>query len=81
MCLGERIAGIFEIVAALGWREGVQQGSDNVPELLTRSRRSLSQECLQLGEQLLNRVEVRTVGWNIQNACPCGIDCLKIDSL
>ena len=71
-----RRAGIFEVVAALGWRECVEQRSDHVPEFVTGTRCSLSQQRLQLGEHLLDRVEIRTVGWKIQNAWPGGSDCL-----
>jgi hypothetical protein len=39
--------------------------------------RGSSQQRLQLGEQLLNRGEVRTIGRKIQNACPGGSDCLS----
>ncbi len=74
--LGERITGIFEVVAALGWRECAEKRSDHVPEFVTATRCSLSQQRLQLGEHLLNRIEIRTVGWKIQNACPGGSDCL-----
>jgi hypothetical protein len=76
LCLGERIAGIFEVIAALGWRVCAEQRSDDVPEILARGRRSRSQQRLQLGEQLLNWVEIRTVGRKIQDACPDGSDCL-----
>src|SRR3712207_7007626 len=63
-----------EVAGALGWREEVNEAADGGPEASDGSLRRLAQERLQLGEGVLDRVEVRCVGRTIEQARPGRFD-------
>jgi hypothetical protein len=52
------IASGSEVVGALGGCEGIEDGADAIPESADSAFRGLAQERLQLGEGVLDRVEV-----------------------
>src|SRR5215213_2765611 len=56
--LGCSIAGVFKIVGALGWGETVEQGADTPPSRLDGSLVGFTQQGLELGKDLLDRVKV-----------------------
>ncbi len=55
-----------EVVGAFGGRDGFEEAADGLPELLFGAGRSLPKERLELGEQLLDRVEIGAVGRKVQ---------------
>src|SRR5881275_3246821 len=68
------VSGRGEVVGALGGRESVDEAPDGGPKALDGAFGRLAQERLQLGESILNRVEVRTVGRQVEQACPRRLD-------
>lgn len=56
------------------WREGIEQGADAPPCCLDRPLSCLAQEMLELGEDLLDRIEVGTVWREEQEAGASGSD-------
>jgi hypothetical protein len=60
------IPAISEIVATLLGGELIKQFTDGGPEHLLRACARFAQERLELGEQLLNRIEIGAVGREIQ---------------
>lgn len=56
------------------WREGIEKVSDGGPEALLGPLGSLSQKGLQLREGVLDRIEVRGVGRQHEEACAGGLD-------
>src|SRR3954452_14081524 len=63
-----------EVVSALGRAEALQERADGCPEDLTGPGRRFAHERLELGEELLDWVEVRRVGRQIEDAGPHGLD-------
>jgi hypothetical protein len=49
---------VGEVVGAFGGSEGVEQLADGVPERLDGARRGGAQQRLELGEGVLDRVQV-----------------------
>ena len=45
------------------WSEGVEEAADAAPGCVDGSLSGFAQECLQLGEHLLDRVQIGAVGW------------------
>ena len=60
-------------MALLG-RELVEELSDGIVQGFDCSRRGLAQEMLELGEDLLNRIEVGAVGRQIDELGTLGLD-------
>lgn len=56
------------------WKK-LQAGSDDRPEFLDSPGRCFSQECLEFGKELLDWIEVRTVGRKVKEARPARLDC------
>ena len=56
------VAGVGEVVCALGGTEEIEELSDLSPSGLDVTRLSVSDEMLELGEDLLDRVEIGAVG-------------------
>jgi hypothetical protein len=52
------ISGGGEVIGASLWREGVNAGGDSAAELVERSGCGLAQQRLELGEGVLDRVEL-----------------------
>ena len=52
---------MFEMGGAFLWRESLECVGDFTPEPCDGSGRGLAEGCLELGEHLLDRIEVRTV--------------------
>ncbi len=56
---GPWIAGVDEVVGALGGREQVQELANGIPQAVDGALGSLAQQRFELGERLLDRVQVR----------------------
>jgi len=56
------------------WREGIEQGTDALPRCFDGSLCGFSEQVLELGEDLLDRIEVWTVGRQEQQARASGPD-------
>ena len=65
-----------EEVGALGWREARDNIAKRVPECLDGSQCLCSQEGFELGKGLLDRVQIRAVGWQVEQPGAGGFDCL-----
>ena len=46
------------MVLALGWAEGIEQGADAAPRCLMGSLGGFAHEVFELGEHLLDRVQI-----------------------
>ncbi len=57
-----RIAGVADVVFAFVWSEVVEQGADAAPGGFDGPLVGLAEQSLELGEDLLDRVEVGRVG-------------------
>src|SRR3954453_15034478 len=64
----------FEVVGAFGGCEDVDKAPDGGPKALNRTLGRLAQERLQLGEGLLDRVEVRAVRRQVEELCARRLD-------
>jgi hypothetical protein len=60
------IAAVAEVVGAFGWRVGCEEAADAGPELVPGPGGGLAQERLELGEQLLDRLQIRAVGRQVE---------------
>ena len=58
--LGGSISSVSEIVGALGGGEALEQRADAFPGCLDAAFCGLAQQCLELGEDLLDRIELGT---------------------
>lgn len=56
-------------------REGIEQGTDAPPCCFDGSFCGFSEQVFQFGEDLLDRIEIRAVGWQEQQARASGSDC------
>ena len=56
-----------EVVGTLGWRVGFQEAADGRPELGLGPGRGLAQQRLELGEELLDRVQIRAVRRQVED--------------
>jgi len=63
-----------EIVCAFFWRVKVDDAPNGGPEAVDGSLRGFSQQRLQFGEGVLNRIEVRTIGRKIKKLCARRLD-------
>jgi len=61
MFSGLSVSGVFEVVGELFGGVGVEQLADGGEDRLESSRRRLAQEVLELGEDLLDGVEIGRV--------------------
>lgn len=68
------IAGVGEVAGTFGWGEGSEELADSVPEGFDGARGGGSEERLELGESVLDRVQVRTVGRQIEELGARGLD-------
>src|SRR3954469_9646278 len=68
------VASGLEVVGAFDGCEGIEQRSDGGPEAFDRPLGGFAQECFELGEGILNRVEIRAVGREVEQACPRRLD-------
>src|SRR4051812_8351113 len=62
------VSAVSEVVLALLGRELVEMPTDGLPESLLGAGGGLSEQLFQLCEELLDGVQVRRVGWQIQQA-------------
>ena len=58
MILRRVISGLFEIVSAFGWRDGIEDVADCVADGVGGSLGGFAQEVLELGEELFDGVQV-----------------------
>ena len=68
------IAGVGEVVGALGRREQVEQPADGGPQAVDGALGGLAQKRLELGEGLLDRIEVGGVGRQVAQLGAVGLD-------
>ena len=68
------MATVDQVVLALVGAEAVEERPDGGPERVFGPRGSFPEQRLQLGEELLDRVQVRRVGWEVEHAGPHGPD-------
>ena len=61
MISGRCVSGIFEVVGALLWREGCEQPADLGTHGVDGAGSTFALQMLVLGEDLLDRVEIRGV--------------------
>src|SRR5215213_597205 len=59
-----------DVVLAFGWRKVVEQGADGLPESIVSSCSGLPEQSLELGEELLDWVEIRGIGREVKHAGP-----------
>src|SRR5947209_16456512 len=64
-----RVATVAEVVAAFGFCESVETMSDGAFELVNHARCGTAEHSLELGEGQFDRIEVWTVGWQINELC------------
>jgi hypothetical protein len=62
------------VVGALGWWEEVEEVADGVPEPIDGALGGLARQGLELGEGLLDRIEIRGVGRQVAQLCTAGFD-------
>ena len=68
------IFAIAKIVETFFWRKVIEGDSDCVPECIDGSVCHFAQCVFELGEDLLDWIEVRAVGWQEANCYPRGFD-------
>src|SRR3954469_3800156 len=59
-----------DVVLAFGGCKVIEQGADRFPESILSSCRRLPEQSLELGEELLDRVEIRGIGREVKHAGP-----------
>ena len=69
MILGLPIAGVGEVVGAFGRVAGAEQLAYGIDHGVEGSRRRLAQEMLELGEDLLDRIEIGRVFGEEEQLC------------
>jgi hypothetical protein len=69
-----KIAGVGEVVGAFGGGEGVEGVTDGAPERVDGASGRGAQQGLELGKGQLDRVEVRTIGRQVEEAGTAGFD-------
>jgi len=74
MFLGRTISGIYEISLAFFGREIIKERTDLAPGRLDGALCGLAQRVLELGEDLLNGVEIRAVRREEEEPCAGGSD-------
>ena len=68
------ISGIGEVVAALVWADNVDQRAELSPNFFDGAWLCRAHEVLELGEELLDWVQVGAIGWQEDQMSPCGPD-------
>ena len=68
------ISGVGEVVAAFAWADNVDQRADLSPSLFDGAWLCGAHEVLELGEELLDRVQVGAIGRQEDQMRPCGPD-------
>ena len=68
------ISRIDEVVAALVWADNVDQRANLSSSCFDGAWLCRAHEVLELGEELLDRVQVGAVGWQEDQMSPCGPD-------
>src|SRR6266702_4305807 len=61
MILSPRVSGVFEVIGAFLWREGLEQLADCRAEGLNGARGAFSQQVFQLGKDVFDGVQIRRV--------------------
>ena len=56
------VSGVSEVIAAFLWREAIEQVANRVPEVIDGSLGGFSEERLEFGGYLFDRVEVGRIG-------------------
>ena len=63
-----------EVVGAFGGGPSVEEAADDRPESVIGAGRGLAQQRLELGEQLLDRVQARALGRQVEDRRASGDD-------
>src|SRR3954470_15288633 len=63
-----------DVVLAFGGCKVIEQGADRFPESILSSCRRLPEQSLELGEEVLDRVEIRGIGGQVKHTGPCRPD-------
>src|SRR3954452_9777171 len=63
-----------DVVLAFGRGKVVEQGADCLPESILSSCSRFPEQSLELGKELLDRVEIRGIGREVKHAGPCRPD-------
>lgn len=67
-------------MGAFVWGEGAEERADLVPQCIDGARGGFAQQCLELGEELFDRVQVRRIGWQIEQCRVGGQNCFPDSS-
>jgi hypothetical protein len=70
------ISGVEEICRTLSWREILETGGDDCPQVLDRTGGRFAKDRFELGEELLDRIEVRTVRREVEKSRFARLDSL-----
>ena len=62
------VSGVSEVIAAFLWREAIEQVANRVPEVIDGSLGGFSEERLEFGEYLFDRVEVGRIGRQVRSS-------------
>jgi hypothetical protein len=68
------VSAVDEVVLAFGGCEGLERIGDSIPEIIDGSGGGFSQERFQFGEGLLDGVEVRRIGREVDEPRADGLD-------
>lgn len=60
----------------LSSREEFEAGGDDSPEAPDGTCGGFAQDRLEFGKELFDWIEIRTVGWKVDEGCAAGLDCL-----
>ena len=63
-----------EVIGAFGWFEGVEAAADGVAEVVDAARAVATEQCLQLGEDLRDRIEIGALGRQVGELGALGLD-------
>jgi len=69
----EKDEGVTQVVCAFARREAVEQAADALPGGIEGALLGLAQQGLELGEDLLDRIEIGRVGRQEQQVGACGV--------
>src|SRR5947209_556123 len=68
-CLSRTVSCVGEVGLAFVWKEAVEQSADSLPGRVKSPLCGLAQELFELGEDLLDRVEIGAIGQEEKEPC------------
>src|SRR3984893_4953182 len=69
MCSGRTVSCVGEIGLAFVWQKAIEQGANALPGRVKGPLGGLAQEVFELGEDLLDRVEIGAIGREEEQPC------------